>query len=71
MYRDSGKNGTDESIFRAGMKTKTYIMDLRAQWGKEKRGQMENVALTCALSWGNRRLAGSCCVTQGAQLCAL
>ena len=22
------KNGTDESIFRAGMKTKTYIMDL-------------------------------------------
>ena len=36
----------DEPICRAGTETQTQRMDLWAQWGKKRVGQIEKIALT-------------------------
>ena len=38
-------NGADEPIFREGMETKTWKMDWWTEWGKERVGRIEQVAL--------------------------
>ena len=43
------KNGTDESICREGKETQMQIKDMWTQWGKERAGQIEKVALTYIL----------------------
>ena len=62
------KNGTDEPICKEGMETQMQRMDLWTQQGKGRAGRIERVVLTFVYHhvW-NRQLAGSCCVTRGAQ----
>ena len=43
------KNGTDEPIRREGKETQMQIKDMWTQWGKERAGQIEKVALTYIL----------------------
>ena len=43
------KNGTDEPIRREGKETQMKIKDMWTQWGKERAGQSEKVALTYIL----------------------
>ena len=40
------KDGTEESICRAGIEMQTWRMDLRTWQGKEAVGQVEGIALT-------------------------
>ena len=66
------KNGADEPTCRAGTEMQTYRTDLRTQRGKEKAGRMGRAARTCVHHHvSDRRLVGSCCMAQGAQLGAL
>ena len=39
------KNDTDEPICKAGIEMQTYRIDLWTQWGKERVGRTERVAL--------------------------
>ena len=40
------ENGINKPICKEGMKTQMQRIDLWIQWGKERGGQMEKVALT-------------------------
>ena len=42
---DSEKNGTDEHICRARIETQALRTDLWTQWGKERMGHIERVAV--------------------------
>ena len=62
------KNGTDESIFRAGIEMQMWSSDM---WTQHIGGRIERLGLTCIHYYvQNRQLVGSCCIAQGAQLSA-